>query len=221
MNLNIFDIIGPVMVGPSSSHTAGAVNIGRVARMLLNEDVKSVVISLHGSFAHTLSGHGTDKALVAGLMGFLPADERVRDAINIAEDKGMKVEFKTVNLSGEHPNTAILDLVGVNGAKKLIQCASVGGGNIIVTNINGAEVDFSCKYFTIVGELEDRPGIVGAMTSVIGDNKINIAGVRAFRKMKGEHEIIVIETDQKLPDSLVEKVRKVSGIVNLTTVEKL
>ena len=221
MNINVFDLIGPIMVGPSSSHTAGAVNMGRVALMLLKEKVKYAKITLHGSFAYTHKGHGTDKALIAGLLGFLPEDERIRESDKYAEEEGMSVVFITENLGSEHPNTARMDLIGVDGGKVVVQCASIGGGNIIVTMIDDAEVNFSCKYFTLVGELEDKPGMVGATTSIIGKRGINIAGVRAFRKMKKQSEILVIETDQRIPEDAIDEMRSIPGVLNITVVDRL
>lgn len=209
------------MVGPSSSHTAGAVNIARAARMLLGEDVKKAKITLHGSFAHTYTGHGTDKALIAGLMDFKPEDERIRDSDDIARERGIEIEFATADLGNEHPNTAILDLVGVNGAKAVVQGASVGGGNIRITKINGAPVDFSCQYYTLVGTIKDRPGMVGATTTILGKHQINIAGVRAYRRTKGASETIVLETDQPIPEDILEEIKAVPGVINLTFVNRL
>jgi len=220
--INIFDLIGPIMVGPSSSHTAGAVNIARAARMLLGEDVKKAKITLYGSFAHTYTGHGTDKALIAGLMDFKPEDERIRDSDDIAKEKGIEIEFIAIETgNNEHPNTAILDLEGIYGAKTVVQGASVGGGNIRITKINGALVDFSCQYYTLVGVIADTPGMVGATTTILGKHKINIAGVRAYRRTKGTSETVVLETDQPITEDILNEIKAIPGVINLIFVNRL
>ena len=138
--MDIFDIIGPLMVGPSSSHTAGAARIGYVAFRLLGEKPVEANILLYGSFARTGLGHGTNRALVAGILGMQPDDERLKDSLEIAEDKKLKVSFGEVELDNVHPNTAIIYLTGVSGKKKMIQASSIGGGNIEITKIDGHQI---------------------------------------------------------------------------------
>ena len=126
----VFDIVGPVMIGPSSSHTAGAVRLGLMARKILGEPAVRAEIHFHGSFAQTYRGHGTDKAVVAGILGFLPDDERIRDALDIAKKHGLDYSFQTVNLEGAHPNTAVIYLIGVTGHIARVRGASIGGGGV-------------------------------------------------------------------------------------------
>ena len=145
-----FDIIGPIMIGPSSSHTAGAVRLGLMAKEILVEPVKSVEIKLHGSFAQTYKGHGTDRALIAGIMGFKPDDERIRDALQIATENNIKYSFEKVNLDDAHPNTAIIKLTGISGHVVSVQGASIGGGNIVISYINDFEVNLSGKYPSLI-----------------------------------------------------------------------
>ena len=152
-----FDIIGPIMIGPSSSHTAGAVRLGLMARAILAEEVKSADIKLHGSFAQTYKGHGTDRALIAGIMGFKPDDERIRDALQLATKNNIEYNFTKVNLEDAHPNTAIINLTGVSGRTISLQGASIGGGNILVSHVNDFEVNLSGKYPSLIVVHRDRP----------------------------------------------------------------
>ena len=123
----VFDIVGPVMIGPSSSHTAGAVRLGLMARKILGEPAVRAEINLHGSFARTYRGHGTDKALIAGILGFSPDDERIRDALSLAEAQGMAYSFQPVHIEEAHPNTAVIYLAGVTGRVARVRGASIGG----------------------------------------------------------------------------------------------
>ena len=143
-----FDIIGPIMIGPSSSHTAGAVRLGLMARAILGEEVKIINIKLYGSFAQTYKGHGTDRALIAGIMGFKPDDERIRNSLEIAKEKNIEFNFSKVDLEDAHPNTAIIELIGVTDRKIEVTGASIGGGNIIISAVN----NYSSSY-TVDGDI--------------------------------------------------------------------
>ena len=153
--LDIFDILGPVMVGPSSSHTAGAVRIGNMARTLLGGEPKTARIGLYGSFAETGRGHGTDRALVAGLLGMKPDDLRIPDSFAIAAERGLEFSFSTARLREAHPNTAVLDVTGVSGRKLTLQAASIGGGRIRVEQLNGVEVNFTGTFNTLIIRHQD------------------------------------------------------------------
>lgn len=146
----VFDIVGPVMIGPSSSHTAGAVRLGLMARKILGEPAVRADINLHGSFAQTYRGHGTDKALIAGILGFAPDDERIREALQLAEEKGLSYRFQKVNLEQAHPNTAVIHLTGTSGRTARVRGSSVGGGNIRITNIDGYEVELTGTYPALI-----------------------------------------------------------------------
>lgn len=141
----VFDIVGPVMIGPSSSHTAGAVRLGLMARKILGEPAVRAEINLHGSFAQTYRGHGTDKALIAGILGFAPDDERIREALRLAEEQGLSYRFQKVSLEQAHPNTAVIHLTGASGRTARVRGSSVGGGNIRITNIDGYEVELTAR----------------------------------------------------------------------------
>ena len=159
--MDLFDILGPVMIGPSSSHTAGAARIGRVARRLLGEMPKKAHIGLYGSFAKTWQGHGIDRAILGGLLDMGVDDERLRSSRELAAAAGMEFEFTAIDLKNAHPNTVVLDLTGVSGAHVTVQAASVGGGNIRVQSLNGLEVGFAGDCTTIVIQHSDAPGEIG------------------------------------------------------------
>ena len=159
--MNLFDILGPVMVGPSSSHTAGAVRLGRTARRLLGEGTpREAAITLFGSFAATGHGHGTDRALIAGLLGFQPDDERIARSFDIARDAGMAFSFTLSRAGGEHPNTARIDLVGQSGKTLSMTGSSLGGGRIMVVEMNGLRANFSGDLPTLIVQNVDQPGHV-------------------------------------------------------------
>ena len=148
--MNIFDIVGPVMIGPSSSHTAGAARIGKISRMLFRDTIQSAEIKLFGSFAKTYKGHGTDRALVGGILGMEPDDERIRDSLMIAKDQNIQVTIEKSNLTPKHPNTVEIKLKGDAGKEVVILGSSVGGGNIHITQINGLDVSITGQHDTLI-----------------------------------------------------------------------
>lgn len=201
--ISVFDVIGPIMVGPSSSHTAGAVRMGQIGRTLLGCRPEEVLIELHGSFATTGRGHGTDKALLAGLMGMDTADENIRDSLTLAEKTGMKVRFKRIDLGEDvHPNTVRLTLKGGGGEMELI-ASSVGGGMVKVTEVQGYPVEFTGEMDTLMVIANDHPGTINAVTSWLRELNINVAFFRVTRKQRGGEAIMVVETDQPVPDTVV------------------
>ena len=201
----VFDIVGPVMIGPSSSHTAGAVRLGLMARKILGERVVRVGIQLHGSFARTGRGHGTDKALLAGIMGFLPDDERIRDALVLAGQRGLEYSFQSVDLGEVHPNTAVLHLVGASGRVATVCGASIGGGNIRITNINGYAVELSGEYPALIVIHHDRPGVIMQVTSILARRGLNIAFMRVSRQARGQESLMILEMDEPLPAAVVDE----------------
>lgn len=216
-----FDIIGPIMIGPSSSHTAGAVRIGLMARAILAEQVKSADIKLHGSFAETYKGHGTDRALIAGIMGFKPDDERIRDALQIAAGKNIKYSFTKVNLDDAHPNTAIVRLTGVSGREVSVQGASIGGGNIIVSYINDFEVNLSGKYPSLIVVHRDRPGVINGVTAALALYNINIAYMKVSRKERGAQALMNIEVDNAVPDEAIGVCTGLSGVEKVLRIDAI
>ena len=183
--INIFDMMGPVMVGPSSSHTAGAARIGNMGRTLLGEEVARADIGLHGSFAETGFGHGTDRALLAGLLGMKPDDLRIPNAYEEANRAGMAYSFRTVELRDAHPNTALLELTGKSGKKLTLQAASIGGGAIVVNKIDGIDVNFTGDFNTLIVRNQDESGSVAAITSILSQVHINVANMSVNRHRRG------------------------------------
>lgn len=214
--MNIFDIIGPVMVGPSSSHTAGAVRIGYIAKKLLNEDVKEAKIMLFGSFWSTGKGHGTDKALVGGLLGFQADDERIPESISIAKSLGISLTFGKADLKEAHPNTAVLSLKGVSGRELEIIAASLGGGRIKICKIDGLDANFSGEYPTLVVHNHDQPGHVTEVTSMLAHKSINIATMQLYRDIRGGSAVMVIECDQEVPEESIRWLSRLEGIDKVT-----
>lgn len=214
--MNIFDIMGPVMVGPSSSHTAGAVKIGYISRRLLGEELASVKILLYGSFFTTGKGHGTRKALVAGLLGMKPDDIRIPEALEIAERDGIEVEFGEALLKEAHPNTAQLFLTGVSGRTLEIIGQSLGGSRINIAEIDGIETNFSGDHPTLVVHNQDQPGHVSEVTSMLAHKSVNIATMQLYRASRGGEAVMVIECDQEVPIEGIEWLKKVEGVNKVT-----
>lgn len=217
--MSIFDIIGPVIVGPSSSHTAGAVRIAKVARELLGEEVKKAVIRLHGSFAKTYKGHGTDRAIIGGLLGFSTDDQRIKKSLSLAKEAGMQYSIQRCFLGDVHPNTALIKVEGVSGRKVSILGSSVGGGSIVIRQVNGLKVNFTGQYYTLLVEHEDKPNMVAVVTLILGRNNINIAGMRVYRAYRGANAIMIIETDQKIDSSILKEIELRDSILSVTGID--
>lgn len=219
--MDVFDIIGPVMIGPSSSHTAGAVRIGRMAWKLLGEKAVEARIELTGSFAKTYRGHGTDKALIAGIMGMKPDDGRIRESLELAAREGLSYLFTESDIPDAHPNTARISLTGEHGGTCCVQGASVGGGNILITEINGMEVSFSGHQNTLLVVHYDRPGTIAAVTNFMAYSTVNIGNFRLARPRKGEEAIMTIEIDGELPEGLKESLQILPNVIKVIFVRKI
>ena len=218
--INIFDMMGPVMVGPSSSHTAGAARIGNMGRTLLGEEVARADIGLHGSFAETGFGHGTDRALLAGLLGMKPDDLRIPNAYEEANRAGMAYSFRTVELRDAHPNTALLELTGKSGRKLTLQASSIGGGAIVVNKIDSIDVNFTGDFNTLIVRNQDESGSVAAITSILSQVHINVANMSVNRHRRGGDALMVIETDQHIKPRQVEFLSELPGILSVTYYDK-
>ncbi len=214
--MHIFDVLGPVMIGPSSSHTAGAVRIGLTARKLLGEELAQATILLHGSFAATGRGHGTDKAIVAGLLGMQPDDARIPGSLALAQEKGIQIRFENTTLRGVHPNTAKLILTGQEGRGLEITGSSVGGGAINICEIDGITTNFSGTYNTLIVHNLDTPGHVAAVTMALTSRAINIANMQLYRSSVGGYAVMVLECDEAIPEDLAVHLRNCEGIVKVT-----
>ncbi len=214
--MNIFDIVGPVMVGPSSSHTAGAVRIGFVARKLLGESVKSAELLLYGSFLATGKGHGTDRALIAGLLGMQPDDERVPFSFEEAKNAGMEFSFGEANLKEAHPNSVVLLLTGESGKEIEIIGASLGGGRMKICKIDGYEANFCAEYPTLIVQNLDQPGCVATVTTMLSERGINIATLQLYRDSRGGDAVMVVECDREVPLDSIEWLEEQPGIDRVT-----
>jgi L-serine dehydratase len=205
--VSLLDIIGPVMVGPSSSHTAGACRLGLLARNLVGGTPERARIELHGSFARTGEGHGTDKAIVGGLLGFRPDDERLRDALGIAEREGLDYRFEKTTIADDaHPNTTRISIWRGDRAA-VMTGASLGAGRVLVTEIDGYPVEVSGSYHTIVLVAEDVRGSVAAIAGILAEDGINIANLRLTRKERGGDAFMVIEVDEAPSETVRDHIR--------------
>ena len=214
--MNLLDIIGPVMVGPSSSHTAGAVKIGRVSRKLLAEKVKDARIYFHGSFLATGKGHGTDKALIAGLLGMQVDDPAIPDSFELAKQAGMHFVIDGIDLGDVHPNSVKMNLTGESGRTLEIVAASVGGGQIRICELDGLAANFSGDYPTLIVHNLDQPGHVTEVTSMLAHKSVNIVTMQLYRASRGGNAVMVIECDQEVPLESVEWLERLEGILKVT-----
>ncbi len=218
--MHLFDVIGPVMIGPSSSHTAGAARIGRVVRKLLGAQPVQADIGFHGSFAKTYEGHGTDRAVAGGLMDFDVDDPRLRNSLTLAREAGLILRFSSVNLRGVHPNTIVIDARSADGRRINIQAASIGGGSIRIQSMNGLEVGFSGTENTIVIQHHDAPGVIARVSGLLASQSMNIATMRVFRKKAGAEAIMVLETDGRPETGMLDQLRALPEIDSIAFLEK-
>lgn len=214
--LEIFDIIGPVMIGPSSSHTAGAVRIGKYARSILGSKPIEAEIRFCGSFAKTYRGHGTDKAIIAGILGMETDDDRIKNSFATAEEEGLTYTFVTCQIDNVHPNTAEILLKGDVGNKVLVRGSSIGGGNIIITKINETTVSINGKSTTLIIPHRDVPGMIAFVTNVLADKGVNIHGFSLSRDRKGGTAVMTIEIDGDTDTTVNEAIMKNSDIISST-----
>jgi L-serine dehydratase len=210
---SVFDIVGPIMVGPSSSHTAGAVRLGALARAIAGDAVRSARITLHGSFATTGRGHGTDLALVAGLLGLAPEDTAIRHAFDLAGEAGLEVSFEVADLGDVHPNTARMELETRAGDRILVQGSSLGAGNVEVTLIDDFPVRLTGDLPALAVVHHDQPGVVAAVSARLAAAVINIASMQVFRERRGARALMLIETDQPVSDAVASGVTALDGVI--------
>ena len=218
--MNLFDILGPVMVGPSSSHTAGAARIGLTVRRLLKEGTpQKAKITLYGSFAATGQGHGTDRALIAGLLGYRPDDERIANSFRWAQESGMEFSFEYSKLSTEHPNTARVELVSRSGKTISVEACSLGGGRIMIMELNGLRVKFSGELPTLIVQNVDQPGVIGTVAGALAEQNVNIATLQVYRDYPGGRAVMIVETDKAIPEHVQEALCSREGILSVTAIE--
>ena len=202
--ISIFDVIGPVMVGPSSSHTSGAATIAWMARQIFADTPVKATFTLYGSFADTYMGHGTDRALVGGVLGYRSDDVRIRNSFDHAKEEGLDFDF-VIDRKTEvsHPNTVDILLEGSDGHTLMIRGESIGGGRVRIVRINTIDVEFTGEYSTLIIGHRDANGVAAYITGILSDHKVNIAFMKLFREEKGISAITVIESDEYIPDEAV------------------
>lgn len=220
-NYSVFDILGPVMIGPSSSHTAGAERLGRVAKRIAGDNFKAVSFYLHGSFAKTYKGHGTDRALIAGILGMETYDERIKNSFDIAKEKGIDIEFIETDLGDVHPNTVKIIIHKNDGNDVSVTGSSIGGGSIMVTNINGDDMEFTGEYPVIIIKHTDKKGMISKISFALAMNGINIATLKVGREVKGEVATTVVETDTNVSKAVVEELSKIDSVISVRAVNAM
>ena len=217
-NIGIFDVLGPIMIGPSSSHTAGAARLGKIARTIVNKPIKDVTFLLHGSFKETYKGHGTNRALVAGILGMMPDDERLRDALLIAEKEGLEVHFLPADLGQVHPNTVKILMTDCDDINWEVLGSSIGGG---LVEINGNKVKITGEYPTIITCHDDIPGTVSKVSTLFYDNDINIAHMTLVRSQKGKDATMTFEVDNNVSEELIAAIKAVEGVNRVILINSL
>ena len=218
--ISAFDVMGPNMIGPSSSHTAGAARIAFLARKMLNGTLKKVQFTLYGSFAKTYHGHGTDRALLGGIMGFGTDDMRIRDSFEIAKDIGLDFSFVPNEIETDvHPNTVDILMTNENGNRIMIRGESLGGGKARICRINDVEVDFTGEYSTVIVIQKDKPGVVTYITKCLSDENVNIAFMRLFRESKGNTAYSIVESDGLLPENIADEIKKSPNVSDVMIIQ--
>ena len=220
-NIGIFDVLGPIMIGPPSSHTAGAARLGKIARTIVNKPIKDVTFLLHGSFKETYKGHGTDRALVAGILGMMPDDERLRDALLIAEKEGLEVHFLPADLGQVHPNTVKIVMTDCDDINWEVLGSSIGGGLVEIYEINGNKVKITGEYPTIITCHDDIPGTVSKVSTLFYDNDINIAHMTLVRSQKGKDATMTFEVDNNVSEELIAAIKAVEGVNRVILINSL
>lgn len=207
--ISVFDVLGPNMIGPSSSHTAGAAKIAYLAQKMITGPLLQVDFTLYGSFARTYRGHGTDRALLGGIMGFTTDDMRIRNSFEIAENKGIAFTFQPDEEETDvHPNTVDIHMVNKAGQEMTVRGESLGGGKVRISRINKVQVDFTGEYSAVIVIQKDRPGVVAHITKALSDRNVNIAFMRLFREGKGNVAYTIVESDGHLPENIREELLK-------------
>lgn len=218
MNISLLDVIGPVMIGPSSSHTAGAAKLAKTARLIYNKPFKKVRFGLGGSFASTYRGHFTDYALVAGALGMSEDDENLGHSFEIARQQGIEFEFFPVDIESVYENTARIIFSGEDGEEYFVEGASLGGGRILLTNLNGLACEVSATSPTVIVQQHDVKGVVSDVSTILAFNNINIGVMKVSRTGRGDRAFCVIECDDYIPESVTEALGKVNNVISVAVV---
>ncbi|WP_125152535.1 L-serine ammonia-lyase, iron-sulfur-dependent subunit beta [Clostridium rectalis] len=220
-NYSVFDIIGPIMIGPSSSHTAGAARLAKISALIAGGNIKKVQFLLHGSFAKTYKGHGTDKALVAGILGMDPWDENLKKSFEIAKKRNLEISFSEIEMENVHPNTVEFIITKEDGSISTVIGSSIGGGNILIFNIDGQEVEFRGDYPTLITKHKDTPGIIAKISTLLYNENINIGTMKVYRDSKGTTATMALETDSLIDDDKIEKLKEISEIYSVKIINPI
>lgn len=220
-NIGIFDVLGPIMIGPSSSHTAGAARLGKIAKTIVGRKFTKVTLLLHGSFGKTYKGHGTDRALIAGLLGMNPDDADLRFALDIAKEQGIDIEFIPYDLGDVHPNTVKFMITDYQNNEWQIVGSSIGGGLVEINEINGNQVQITGEYPTIITCHDDIPGTVSKVSSLFYEAGINIAFMKLVRSQKGQDATMTFEIDSPASKEMIENIQKVQGVNRVITINPI
>lgn len=215
---SLFEVIGPVMIGPSSSHTAGAVRLGALARAVFGEKPVRARIALHGSFASTGRGHGTDLALTAGLLGYAADDERIRSSDARAAEAGVDVAFTHEDLGEVHPNTARIEMEAADGRIAVVQGSSLGGADVVLTRIDDFDVNITGDLPVLIVDHTDQPGVIASVSAILASHCVNIATMEVSRQQRGARALMVLETDQPVDDEVVRVVARADAVRDVRTV---
>ncbi len=218
--ISVFDVLGPNMIGPSSSHTAGAVNVARLARQMLEPPLAEVEFTLYGSFAETYQGHGTDCALLGGILGFATDDVRIRDSFALAAAAGLKYSF-TPNFTETdvHPNTVDIKMTNAAGKTLTVRGESVGGGAVRLVRLNGVKIEFTGEYCSVIVMQHDIPGMIAQIGGAFARRNINIAFMHLFREAKKGRAYTIVEADETLPHELVAELQALPGVQDAIIVQ--
>lgn len=218
--VSVFDVLGPNMIGPSSSHTAGAAVIAFLAHKMITPPLKKVDFTLYGSFSKTYHGHGTDRALLGGMMGFGTDDIRIRNSFQIAAERGLAYSFTPCETETDvHPNTVDIRMENTSGQVMTVRGESLGGGKVRISRINGVSVDFTGDYSTVIVIQQDKPGVVAHITKVLSDSNVNIAFMRLFRESKGNTAYTIVESDGRFPEGIAEPLRNNPNVHDVMIIE--
>ncbi len=218
MNISLLDVVGPVMIGPSSSHTAGAAKLAKTAKLIYDKPFKKVSFGLGGSFASTYRGHFTDFALVAGALGMSEDDENLGHSFEIAQQQGVEFDFYPTEIPSVYENTARITFFGEDGQEFFVEGASLGGGRILVTNINGLACELNATMPTVIVQQQDVKGVVSDVTTILAFNNINIGVMKVSRTSRGDKAFCVIECDDIIPENVIDELRQVNNVLSVVVV---
>ncbi|MBQ8025033.1 MAG: L-serine ammonia-lyase, iron-sulfur-dependent subunit beta [Oscillospiraceae bacterium] len=221
MSISLFDVTGPVMIGPSSSHTAGAAKLSRMAALLCGGAFEKVTFGLHGSFARTYLGHGTDRALAAGALGLPEWDDRLRHAFDIARRRGVVCEFYETVLQDAHENSVLMTFYRKDGTQCQVEGCSLGGGRVCIRKLDGFDVELYCERPTVMVLHGDVPGILGRITACAADHGLNIALLRSTRRKRGDVACCIIETDEQVGQDLRRSMEQIPCVLRVEVIDPM